>query len=275
MSTRNFAPISIEDLKAKIDEVMGDDGPHELLAKLGSDIKVSFDLENFAESPRDFGPKALMGYHTDPNGLTYCGFAAGGDWEHPVFFLVYWDGKKLRGYVPTDGNPWNSITKTAYGNDEDKDLKDAKKRWPETYADSESVESDDFEFDSALIQADIAARILPPGQKVAKAPKPQRNRRPRPDVVRPLPVQDDAFQNHAPKSLQERIESLTYYGTGDEGYELFQSTCSLAYKLFGLGATGKAEVAVSWAEEMAYESRTWADQQGEDEVDKAQGHWGH
>ena len=38
-----------------------------------------------------------------------------------MFFIIYWDGKKLRAYVPTDGNPWNTDTKEAYGNDEEKD----------------------------------------------------------------------------------------------------------------------------------------------------------
>jgi len=158
MSTRNFAPISIEDLIAKIKAVEGDGGIHALLKHLGKDIKVEFDLENFSDSPKDFGPKALMGFHTEANGLTYCGMCAGGDWEHPVFFCIYWDGKKLRGYVPTEGNPWNTTTKAAYGNDEKADAKNARKRWPDKFDTDSEV---DFEFEPDLIRQDILERLLP------------------------------------------------------------------------------------------------------------------
>lgn len=157
---RSFAPISIEELRAKINAVCEDGGVHPLIEKLGRDIKVRFDLENVAYDERDFGPKSVIGYHSE-NGLTWCGFAAGGDWEHPVFFMVYWDGKKLRGYVPTDGNPWNTSTKRAYGNDDVKDLKNAKKRWPDLFADAEEIDSCDFDFDEQAIKADFMARIQP------------------------------------------------------------------------------------------------------------------
>jgi len=184
MTTRNFAPISIEDLIVKIKGQFSFPwiDTHALLQHLGSDIKVTFDLENVSDSPKDFGPKTLMGFHTEANGLTYCGMCAGGDWEHPVFFCVYWDGKKLRGYVPTEGNPWNTTTNTAYGNDEKADLKNARKRWPDKFgADTEEVGSGKFvpdvialvnrfrsiaiDFDPELIRKDIIERLLPQGQK--------------------------------------------------------------------------------------------------------------
>ena len=46
---------------------------------------------------------------------------AGGDWESPICFIIYWDGKSLRGYVPTKGNVFNKKTKAAYGNEYDFD----------------------------------------------------------------------------------------------------------------------------------------------------------
>jgi hypothetical protein len=261
MAARTFAPISIEDLKAKIDAIPD---ARTLIKALWTDIKVDFDLENFSDSAKDFGPKALMGFHTESNGLTYCGFCAGGDWESPVFFAVYWDGKKLRAYVPTEGNPWNLTTKKAYGNDEVVDGEDAHKRWPNIYKGS-AVEPGDFEFNSTQILKDITARIQPapsklpvlPSQKIPKIPR------------TPQPVKNP-LTGAKPKSLQERIESLVFYGTGDEAEELFQQTCTLSYKLYGLGQSGKAEVACAWAEEMAYESHS----EQRDVDDFTKGHWG-
>ncbi len=92
----------------------------ELTPQINKDLsKVDFDFENIATNPTEstWGPSGLVGYHTLSNGLSFKGMAAGGDWENPVFFIIYWDGKKLRAYVPTEGNPWNTDTKMAYGND--------------------------------------------------------------------------------------------------------------------------------------------------------------
>lgn len=242
--SRTFAPISINDLKSKIEDVCGDQGIRPLLEKLGKDIKVEFDLENIAYNQDDFGPKELIGYHTE-NGLTWCGFAAGGDWEHPVFFMVYWDGKKLRGYIPTDGNPWNTITKQAYGNDEDQDLQDAKNRWPEIYGDLDrDLEVSDFEFDQEAIRKDFMARIKP-AKVVTK------------------------------KSFEDRIKGLKFYGTGDEAYELFQATCSLCYKMSGIGDPKQTETLCRWAEQMAAESYEYALQEEDGLNDFARGYWGN
>jgi hypothetical protein len=162
---RHFADVAVADLKAEINAVCNEEGVRPLLALLGKDIKVDFDLENVAYTADDFGPVGLVGYHREANGFTYCGFAAGGDWEHPVFFLVYWDGRRLRGYVPTDGNPWNTTTKKAYGNDAVADLKNARKRYPGSFEgrdpEDDPVEPGDFDFDAELIRADFRARITP------------------------------------------------------------------------------------------------------------------
>lgn len=151
--SRKFAPISIEELKKKIDSV-GD--MYKLVKFLEKDLKVKFDLENYNNED------GILGYHTEENGLTYYGVSAGGDWEYPVFFMVYWDGKKIRAYIPTDGNPWNTKTKEAYGNDEEEDRKNIKKRFPELI--QEDDDPDDFEIDSLeandeLIKKDFMSRI--------------------------------------------------------------------------------------------------------------------
>lgn len=126
--------------------------------------KVEFDEENleWEDGEGYAGLGSITGFHTLPNGLTYLGVCCGGDWEQPLFYIVYYDGTKLRGYVPTEGNHWNTDTKAAYGNnqggygeDEDKnpDNENAKKRFG----------VDDIEelrdMDPAVLLADIEARI--------------------------------------------------------------------------------------------------------------------
>ena len=86
---------------------------------------VDFDLEN-AEyksqegvgnwgtllGPRMFGKVAGIGCF------------AGGDWEWPIFFVIYLDrdGKTFRSYVPKNGNTYNYELESAFGNNEEKDV---------------------------------------------------------------------------------------------------------------------------------------------------------
>lgn len=144
---RYAVPISEEELKEKIIEVLKDagfslgydkygdyfsfeDGVEELCcpdepikhSKIPEDIsKVDFDLENFMCSgigmPNTSGN--WEGFHTLPTGLAFLGCRAGGDWEHPVNFAIYYDGKNLRGYIPRYHNSYNLKTKTAFGNDDE------------------------------------------------------------------------------------------------------------------------------------------------------------
>lgn len=119
--------ITVEDLQNKISNISNRvSSINTLTPTVEKDLnKVRFDMENYTAGPDGYmGCEQITGYHTLPNGLTYLGVTAGGDWECPLFFIIYWDGKKLRGYIPTDGNFWNTDTKTAYGsevpeNDED------------------------------------------------------------------------------------------------------------------------------------------------------------
>lgn len=86
--------------------------------------KVCFNDENevftqngaFTDNPNN-----LCGFHTLDNGFTFLGGMAGGDWEKPVFFIIYWDGQKLRGYIPAYGNTYNANLNTAFGSEEDSD----------------------------------------------------------------------------------------------------------------------------------------------------------
>lgn len=161
--SRYFSPISLSDFKTKVltrlkklsveDEFVdptetpptGHDPLHfygaSYLAEIppSSDFKVSFDTENMILGPQDYS-RQNMGVNMDPilgfqvsafTGMPYLGVMSGGDWEEPVYWVMYWDGAKLRAYIPTEGNCWNLKTKEAYGNDTDADLKDFTHRNPQ------------------------------------------------------------------------------------------------------------------------------------------------
>lgn len=97
-------------------------------SKIDKDLsKVQFDDENNGAVNYDNDPgrpKGLIGLQTLPNGLTFLGMYAGGDWEYPVFFIIYYDGKSLRGYIPTCGNMINLDFKTAFGSEDDSEKVD-------------------------------------------------------------------------------------------------------------------------------------------------------
>jgi hypothetical protein len=153
---------------------------------VGKDIeKVDFDFENAYVSDEDYD---FCGFHTLPNGMPYLGVVAGGDWETPVFFIIYWDGKKLRGYIPKEGNVYNQFTMTAYGSeDHNPKIKDLKlqekiikfaesiikdsnysrnlvKDWTglssyEGFAEASCDLGENFDFDWNLLEKDIMKRI--------------------------------------------------------------------------------------------------------------------
>jgi hypothetical protein len=179
--SRNFVRITVKELKEKIEAHSEDDGKYldyrRLTPTVEKDLdKVQFDTENIAilggRNDKDF-----LGYHTLPNKMSYLGVYAGGDWENPVFFIIYWDGQKLRGYIPEDGNLYNTTTKQAYGNNEEADLKNARKRWPDD-KELQKATKDNFDvsyldnYDFKAMKDDIMARIIEkPLTKVAKSSK--------------------------------------------------------------------------------------------------------
>lgn len=88
--------------------------------KVSNDLrKVAFDTENIEGK----------GFKQITEDLVCFLVEAFGDWEVPMYFIIYWDGKELRGYVPTEGNPWNTDEKAAYGNNEESDEQNAMKRF--------------------------------------------------------------------------------------------------------------------------------------------------
>lgn len=138
--------------------------------------KAKWDEENFEWKNGEgmCGCEKICGFHTLPNGLTYLGITAGGDWECPLFYILYYDGEKLRGYLPTDGNFWNTDTKTAYGSEEEfGECEDGEAAAAENKKKRFGVESIDAgdglgDMDTDKILADIQSRIVPTDGKFVK-----------------------------------------------------------------------------------------------------------
>lgn len=169
--------ISLEELKSKIEA----DEDLLYVAKIEQDMsKINFDLENFTDDKDGFAvggeENSLVGYNTLENGFSFQGCLAGGDWEEPLFFIIYWDGKQLRAYVPEDGNVYNHNSKTAFGSEAEglngKDLDtfmnaDISENLFLEFEDPESlpewakkyIDNDHKEFDWVSIRNDIINRI--------------------------------------------------------------------------------------------------------------------
>jgi hypothetical protein len=89
------------------------------VGKIVKDVsKIDFSMENlYVGAPREdtswhASLRDLLGFRRIGD-LSILGCLAGGDWEEPVVFVVYHDGKDLRGYVPTAGNSFVVSKKAA------------------------------------------------------------------------------------------------------------------------------------------------------------------
>lgn len=161
---RKAAKITEQDLKMLIEKKLGEGRSiasfTQLTPKVENDIsnKVSFDVENENIEPYSDVWKDLLGYRKWGD-LVFLGGMSGGDWEQPVFWIIYYDGKDLRGYVPKDGNIWNHVTKEAFGNDDDADEAFARKvGW--LAKDEEWSGADYFDnYDVDKIRQDVLNRI--------------------------------------------------------------------------------------------------------------------
>ena len=105
--------------------------PYNLPEKAIDDLaKIEFDFENwcigdadpsYEKYPSDHQGYAgyPCGYQVLPSGIPVLMVNAGGDWEFPICFALYFDGKGIRGYIPTEGNVFDRKSKMAYGNAEE------------------------------------------------------------------------------------------------------------------------------------------------------------
>lgn len=132
--------------------------------------EIDFDIEN--TQLIDDAPFRLL-----ENGVPIVLLQAGGDWEFPVICAIYHDGSTFRGYVPADGNIFNTATKTAYGNDEAADRGNIQKLYgkahPKLLAEENphSVLDDYVDFDFDKVIADVEGRISARGTQGVAEPK--------------------------------------------------------------------------------------------------------
>lgn len=101
--------------------------------------RIEFEYDNGAmhrmqNSPHH--PDEFMGLHVTETGIPFIGASACGDEEWvEVFFILYFDGVNMRGYVPYYTNTYNPTTDAAFGlNHDDED---------EVFLDSIGKTSDD------------------------------------------------------------------------------------------------------------------------------------
>lgn len=145
-------------------------GEFDLFTRVTQDWKkIKFYAENLtSRKGGGFGVETMVGPQELDNGFAYIGVFAGGDWESPLYMIVYHDGKEFRGYVPTDGNCFNHKDKAAFGSDES--YASIKKQYPQVLQHTDGSDDAMKEWvraaplkdliDEDKIIADIKNRIL-------------------------------------------------------------------------------------------------------------------
>lgn len=87
--------------------------------------KVQFDWENCGCGDVDCDSEDvddLCGFWMTSTGVPTLGCYAGGDWEDPVFFVLYPEtATTIRAYMPKEGNTWNPKTRMAFNHDGDEE----------------------------------------------------------------------------------------------------------------------------------------------------------
>lgn len=138
---------------------------HLLSEKIADDLgKIEgFEPEN-SSTAMDFGigSETLLGFKTLSNKLVFLGVNAGGDSTVPLLYIIYWDGKTLRAYVPKEGNTWNTDTNLLYGEGSpESDLANLRKRFPGIVEEgSDELPWDEIRIDAEKVTQDILARII-------------------------------------------------------------------------------------------------------------------
>lgn len=176
MSRYYSSNISKEDFLEKIKKIaINIEENYELPKKVGDDLnKVVFDWENhtlhFDEEKNKFDNKNFanyeVGYKELKPGFHTFFVNAGGDWEYPICFILYWDGSSIRAYIPEEGNVYNKTYKTAYGSEGDTKIKNL----PDV---DWNGEDKDQEYDYDKMIQDIESRIILKSDDSPKEKKPR------------------------------------------------------------------------------------------------------
>jgi len=123
-----------------------------ILGTLYNDIwntKYKFDSENVESRGK---------IKMSSKGVPYVVCYAGGDWECPVCFIIYFDGSKVRAYIPLKGNAINKLENTAFGYDTDKEIEFISKELNISQEESKS-KTHDINFDERACVEDFLSRI--------------------------------------------------------------------------------------------------------------------
>lgn len=124
--------------------------------------KINVDFEN-ALMDQDPAYSKIMGLQTLPNGFTFLGGIIGGDWQLPVYAIIYHDGKSFRGYIPNHGNTYNPYNKSAFGDDPEVDRQFMKDNYPDSVPDDAMFPEDMqdiIRFDPDVLLKEIQTRLI-------------------------------------------------------------------------------------------------------------------
>lgn len=126
--------------------------------------KITFDTENLDVDGTDIN---YTGFYTLESGFTFLLCVGGGDWEMSLGFIIYYDGEKLRAYIPTLGNTFDLKEKCAYGSEEDgldgfDHLRNfiIEVKGSITPQEEDEIECGEYNIDLDLFKEDIIHRII-------------------------------------------------------------------------------------------------------------------
>ena len=75
------------------------------------DWKVDMNVENYEYS-----------FRMTSTGVPYVLAEVASDYSPWMVYMIYWDGKRFRAYIPTYGNTWNTKTKEMIGENPEEDV---------------------------------------------------------------------------------------------------------------------------------------------------------
>ena len=103
------------------------------IAKKSLMLQLNLDMMKIKHSCENLD--TIDDVHMTKTGIPYILGCMHGDWEETMLFMVYWDGKTFRGYIPMRGNTYNRDTNYAIGNDDEADDKFFAKQFKEELGD--------------------------------------------------------------------------------------------------------------------------------------------
>lgn len=68
----------------------------------------------FSDTTTIYAQGTYWGYQTLVNNMSYLGVLSGTKEGYSIFYIIYWDGEALRGYIPEKGNLWDPQTGKVY-----------------------------------------------------------------------------------------------------------------------------------------------------------------